>query len=149
VFRVIEKFCNSNIKCVINIDPIIPLITDSTEDIASIIDSANDIGVKYVSGDILRLRYDIWERMKYILQTFKIDNAITFYEKIYKFTDPINFKKNLNAEIKYSESVMKLLKYELDQRNMKFGYPKLNIIKKSSISLKNKKNMISLTDFMQ
>ena len=149
VFRVIEKFCNSNIKCVINIDPIIPLITDSTEDIASIIDSANDIGVKYVSGAILRLRYDIWERMKYILQTFKIDNAITFYEKIYKFTDPINFKKNLNAEIKYSESVMKLLKYELDQRNMKFGYPKLNIIKKSSISLKNKKNMISLTDFMQ
>ena len=149
VFRVIEKFCNSNIKCVINIDPIIPLITDSTEDIASIIDSANDIGVRYVSGAILRLRYDIWERMKYILQTFKIDNAIKFYEKIYKFTDPINFKKNLNAEIKYSESVMKFLKYELDQRNMKFGYPKLNIIKKSSISLNNKKNTISLTDFMQ
>ena len=87
--------------------------------------------------------------MKYILHTFKIDNAIKFYEKIYKFTDPINFKKNLNAEIKYSESVMKFLKYELDQRNMKFGYPKLNIIKKSSITLKNKKNMISLTDFMQ
>ena len=42
---------------------------------------------------ILRLRDDIWERMKYILQTFKIDNAIKFYEKIYKFTDPINFKK--------------------------------------------------------
>ena len=44
---------------------------------------------------------------------------------------------------------MKFLEYELDQRNMKFGYPKLNIIKKSSISLNNKKNTISLTDFMQ
>ena len=107
VFRVIEKFCKSGIKCVINIDPILPLVTDSTEDIASIIDSANDIGVRYVSGAILRLRDDIWERMKYILQTLKIDNAIKFYEKIYKFKDPINFKKNLNAEREYSESIMK------------------------------------------
>ena len=87
--------------------------------------------------------------MKYILQTFKIDNAIKFYEKVYKFTDPINFKNNLNAGRKYSESVMKFLEYDLDQRNMKFGYPRLNIIKKSSISLKNKKSTISLTDFMQ
>ena len=87
--------------------------------------------------------------MRYILQTFKIDNAIKFYEKIYKFTDPINFKKNLDVGKKYTESVMKFLEYELERRNMKFGYPKLNIINKSSISLKNKKNTISLTDFMQ
>jgi hypothetical protein len=69
------------------------LITDSTEDIASIINSANEFGVIYVSGALLRLRYDIWERIKNFLQTFKIDNAIKFYGKIYKFTNPINFKK--------------------------------------------------------
>ena len=70
-------------------------------------------------------------------------------KKIYKFTDPINFKNNLDVGRKYTESVMKFLEYELEQRNIKFGYPKLNIINKSSISLKNKKNTISLTDFMQ
>ena len=147
----IEKFCKSGIKCVINIDPILPLITDSSEDIESIIDSANDIGVDYVSGAILRLRYDIWERMKYILQTLKIANAINFYEKIYKFKDPINFKKNLNAEREYSDSIMKFLENELQNRNMRFGYPKLNIKKISSSSsfLKNKKNIISLVDFMK
>ena len=152
VFKVIEKFCKSGIKCVVNIDPILPLITDSNEDIANIIDSANDIGVKYVSGAILRLRYDIWERMKYILHILKIDNSINFYEKIFKFKDPINFKKNLNAEREYTESIMMFLENELEKRNIKFGYPKLNIKKltpSSAYSLKNKKNIVSLMDFMK
>ncbi|MGZ5501529.1 MAG: radical SAM protein [Nitrososphaeraceae archaeon] len=152
VFRVIEKFYKSGIKCVINIDPILPLITDLTENIASIIDSANDIGVEYVSGAILRLRYDIWERMKYILQTLNIDNSIKLYEKIFKFKDPINFKKNLNAEREYSLSIMNFLENELQKRGMKFGYPKLNIKKISSSSssfVKNKKNIVSLEDFMK
>jgi DNA repair photolyase len=151
VFKVIEKFCKSGIKCVINIDPILPFITDSSEDIESIIDSANAIGVDYVSGAILRLRYDIWERMKYILQTLKNDNAINFYEKIYKFKDPISFKKNLNAEREYSDSIMEFLEEELQKRNMKFGFPKLNIKKVTSPFLKNtnKKNMLSLLDFMK
>jgi DNA repair photolyase len=152
VYKVIEKFCKSGIKCVVNIDPILPLITDSKEDIANIIDTANDIGVKYVSGAILRLRYDIWERMKYILHILNIDNSINFYEKIFKFKDPINFKKNLNAEREYTESIMMFLENELEKRNIKFGYPKLNIKKltpSSAYSLKNKKNIVSLMDFME
>ena len=153
VYKVIEKFCKSGIKCVVNIDPILPLITDSKEDIANIIDTANDIGVKYVSGAILRLRYDIWERMKYILHILNIDNSINFYEKIFKFKDPINFKKNLNAEREYTESIMMFLENELEKRNIKFGYPKLNIKKltppSSKYSLKNKKNIVSLMDFME
>jgi DNA repair photolyase len=152
VYKVIEKFCKSGIKCVVNIDPILPLITDSKEDIANIIDTANDIGVKYVSGAILRLRYDIWERMKYILHILNIDNSINFYEKIFKFKDPINFKKNLNAEREYTESIMMFLENELEKRNIKFGYPKLNIQKltpSSAYSLKNKKNIVSLMDFME
>jgi DNA repair photolyase len=152
VYKVIEKFCKSGIKCVVNIDPILPLITDSKEDIENIIDSANDIGVKYVSGAILRLRYDIWERMKYILHILNIENSINFYENIFKFRDPINFKKNLNAEREYTESIMMFLENELEKRNIKFGYPKLNIKKltpSSAYSLKNKKNIVSLMDFME
>jgi DNA repair photolyase len=151
VFKVIGKFCKSGIKCVINIDPILPLITDSNEDIENIIDSANEVGVKYVSCAILRLRYDIWERMKYILQIFNIDNSIKFYEKIYKFKDAIQFKKNLNAEREYSETIMMFVENELEKRNMKFGYPRLNPKKlpsSSAFSLKNKKNTLSLVDFM-
>ena len=110
VFRVIEKFSKSGIKCVISIDPIIPMITDSVKDICSILDAASDIGVKYITGAILRIRYDIWERIKYILQILNIDNSIKNYEKIFKFKDPLNSKKNLTAEREYSDSTMKYLR---------------------------------------
>ena len=89
--------------------------------------------------------------MKYILQTLQIDNSIKLYEKIFKFKDPINFKKNLNTDREYSVSIMNYLENELQKRGMKFGYPKLNIkkISFSSSFLKNKKNIVSLEDFMK
>ena len=147
VFQVIEKFSKSGIKCVINIDPILPLITDSAEDISSILDTASDIGVKYISGAILSIRYDIWERIKYILQILNIDNSIKNYEKIFKFKDPINSKKNLIAEREYSESIMKYLRHEVDKRKMEFGFPLLNSKKISS--KKSKKDMGTLLDFIK
>ncbi len=48
---------------------------------------------------------------------------------------------------------MNFLENELQKKGMKFGYPKLNIKKISSFSsssfLKNKKNIVSLEDFMK
>lgn len=147
VLGVIEKFSKSGIKCVINIDPIIPLITDSSKDISSILDAASDIGVKYITGAILRIRYDIWERIKYILKILNIDNSIKTYEKIFKFKDPLNSKKNLIAEREYSESIMKYLRYEANKRKMEFGLPLLD--SKKIHSTKSKKDMVTLLDFIK
>jgi DNA repair photolyase len=126
---VIDSFSSGEINCVINIDPILPLITNSRKDLSSIIDTANDIGVKYISGVILRIRYDIWERIKYILQILNIGNFIKNYEKIFKFKDPINSKRNLIAGKEYSENIMKYLRHEVDKRKMVFGFPLLNVKK--------------------
>lgn len=41
VFETIMKFADSGIKCCVNIDPIIPFITDSEEHLTSIVDSVN------------------------------------------------------------------------------------------------------------
>jgi DNA repair photolyase len=147
VFWIIEKFSTSGIKCVINIDPILPLITDVRKDISSIIDAANDIGVKYISGAILRIRYDIWERIKYILQILNIENSIKNYEKIFKFKDPINSKKNLIAGREYSETIMKYLRHEVDKRKMEFGFPLLNV--KKIPFTKSKKDNVTLLDFIK
>ena len=68
IFSTIRKFTDSGIRCGVNIDPILPLITDSEEDIESIVDSCNRSGVDYVVGAFLRLRADILERMQIILE---------------------------------------------------------------------------------
>ena len=147
VFQVIEKFSKSGIKCVINIDPIIPLMTDTKSDITNILDTANDIGIKYIGGAILRIRYDIWERIKYILRILNKDNYILVYEKIFKFKDPITFKNNLVAEKIYSDSIMDFLKNEVHKRKMNFGFPYLN--SKKIISTKINNDMVTLLDFIK
>ena len=75
LFKVIEKFTKSEIQCVVNIDPILPLITDSKYDLEKILDTAVSSGVKFISGAIVRLRSDIWERLKSILERLKISDG--------------------------------------------------------------------------
>ncbi len=57
--KVIKKFSDAGIRCTVNIDPIIPLITDSSNDIESILDNCHSAGVRYVVSATLRLRADI------------------------------------------------------------------------------------------
>ena len=68
MFKVIKRFSDAGVRCAVNIDPIIPLITDSINDIDSILDNCLNSGVRYILGATLRLRADIWERMKAIFK---------------------------------------------------------------------------------
>lgn len=71
LFKVIKRFSDSGIRCAVNIDPILPLITDSSDEIESIVDTCLRSSIRYIFGDTLRLWSDIWERMKIV---FKLIN---------------------------------------------------------------------------
>jgi DNA repair photolyase len=73
MFKVIKRFSDAGFRCAVNIDPIIPPITDSTSDIDSILDNCLSSGVRYIFGAILRQRDDIWKRMKIILKMLNKD----------------------------------------------------------------------------
>lgn len=90
LFKVIKKFSDCGIRCAVNIDPILPLITDSSSEIESIVENCLKSGVRYVFGAPLRLRSDIWERMKIV---FKLLNkgeteVIRDYITLYNFKNP-------------------------------------------------------------
>ncbi|CAN5760218.1 hypothetical protein BH23THE1_BH23THE1_14930 [soil metagenome] len=71
LFKVIKRFSDSGIRCAVNIDPILPLITDSSDEIESIVDTCLRSSIRYIFGDTLRLWSYIWERMKIV---FKLIN---------------------------------------------------------------------------
>jgi DNA repair photolyase len=90
MFKVIKRFNDAGIRCAVNIDPIIPLITDSTYDIESILDNCLKSGVRYIFGATLRLRADIWERMKIILKMLnKEEEGIKEYKRLFHFKEPL------------------------------------------------------------
>jgi DNA repair photolyase len=47
MFKVIKKFAAAGVRCGVNIDPILPLITDSQDHVQEIVDSCYDAGVGF------------------------------------------------------------------------------------------------------
>ncbi len=125
IFSVIRKFCDAGIRCGVNIDPIIPLLTDSQENMESILDRCTSSGVGYVSGAILRLRADIWERMKTILTLFDMRDRIREYCRIFRFTEPLTSRYNISASQSYSGSLLENLREKVLRRGISFDLPEL------------------------
>jgi DNA repair photolyase len=151
MFKVIKRFSDAGIRCAVNIDPIIPLITDSTDDIDSILDNCLQSGIRYILGATLRLRAGIWERMKSIFKMLnKEEEGIEHYKKLYHFNEPLNHGYNLAVDNGYSNTIMKNLKEGAIKRNMSFDFP--HLIERSSIgfSKSNKDNskQFSLMNFI-
>lgn len=147
LFNVIEKFTKSEIQCVVNIDPILPLITDSKCDLEKILDTAVTSGVKFISGAILRLRSDIWERLKSMLDLLKMPDAKKQYEQIYNIQEPIKGKNSFNAENKYSYRILNMLMKECDKRDLKYGFPNLTL--ENGYSSADNLKMVTLFDFIK
>jgi DNA repair photolyase len=125
IFDTIRKFVDSGINCCVNIDPIIPFITDSQEHIRSIINKCEEFGLRYISGSVLRLRHDIWTRIKEILELFGILEVIREYERIYGFQEPFFHENNLGASKTYTDKVISKVKNEISKKDIVFGFNEL------------------------
>jgi len=122
LFATIRKFAEAGVCCGVNIDPIIPQVTDSENDLDSIIGSCKDAGLGHVFGAIMRLRSDIWERMKIVFQLLEIQSALTSYKEIYHFEEPVG-QAYLAANKKYSDGVMSFLENKVADYGMRGGFP--------------------------
>ena len=124
IFRVIRKFVDAGVCCVVNIDPIIPLITDSEIQLDQVLNACNDFGVKHVFGAVLRLRADIWERMKTVLRLLDIREGIHDYQKtIFQFLEPIQPGVNIGSSKSYENRILDMLKYRIQRRGMIPDFP--------------------------
>jgi DNA repair photolyase len=150
MFALINKFSDSGIRCGVNIDPIIPLITDSPNDIGSIVDNCLEAGVGYVFGAILRLRADIWERMKCILMLLNMKDRIEEYNRIFHFTEPIRpGYNNIAADQSYSNRILGNLREKVLRRGISFDFPDLigiRFVEKNKLS--NNANQLTLLNYL-
>jgi DNA repair photolyase len=149
MFKVIKKFTDGGILCAVNIDPIIPLITDSPNDVESILDSSHNAGVRYVFGAVLRLRRDIWERMKIILKLLNIRDGLDEYKRIFGFKEPITQGHNIAANQSYSDTIIENIREGAIHRGMTFDFPDLigsKCLETNNVS--NNTSQLSLMNYM-
>lgn len=153
LFKVIKRFSDCGIRCAVNIDPILPLITDSLNEIESIIDNCYKAGVRYVFGAPLRLRSDIWDRMKIVFKLLNKEETevIRQYTKLYHFKEPMRQRYNLYVDNTYADTLLKNLKEKVMGKGMLFDFPHLD---ESRHMAKNKnkdinKDQLTLMNFIQ
>jgi DNA repair photolyase len=125
LFATIKKFSDAGVRSVVNIDPIIPFVTDLPDEIEFILDGCIKAGVRNVFGCILRLRADIWERMKTMLELLKMKDRIHLYKTIFNFTEPLRSGYNIPADESYTKETLKNLKEMVLRKGISFGFPDL------------------------
>jgi DNA repair photolyase len=105
IFKVIKKFADAGLCCGVNIDPIMPLVTDCEQDLEELVVACREAGVRHVFGAPLRLRTDIWERMKLVLRFVEVPDAIKCYKEIYGFEEPLG-SSYVTADRRYTNKIM-------------------------------------------
>lgn len=152
MFKVMEKFANKQIRCAVNIDPIIPLITDSDENIDTIISLCKVTGIKNIFSAFLRLRYDIWERLKiaFALLNMNLVFSINHYKKIYAFSEPLRQNNNLSVERNLESTFLNILKSKVLENGMINSFPGLGANKfRHNAKFKNSdKRQLTLNNYI-
>jgi hypothetical protein len=82
--------------------------------------------VQFISGAVLRLRADIWERVKSILRLLGIKNGIEKYKnELYEFREPLISQANFNVNKSYEFYIIQNLKQQVLEKNIKFDFSDL------------------------
>jgi DNA repair photolyase len=122
IFKTIKKCAEAGLCCGVNIDPIIPLVTDTEGELNEIVRACREAGVGHVFGAPLRLRTDIWERMKIVLRLLDISNGIRRYKEIYGFEEPLG-SNYVTAKSSYIGKIIRKLESIVQNSGMKCDFP--------------------------
>ena len=122
IFETIEKFASAGVPCGVNVDPIMPLVTDSDGELEAVVDACRRAGVKHVFGAMLRLRTDIWDRMKAALTLLGVESGIERYKKIYGFEEPL-VGNYIACDKEYSKQVTDRLEELVRTNGMVSDFP--------------------------
>lgn len=124
LFSTIKKFSDAGIHCAVNVDPIIPLITDSRKELESLVQMCGAAGVENVFGSVMRLRSDIWERMKLVFNLLDVPDAVSRYCDIYGIREPLA-SNYVSATREYAAEILTFLARRVSENLMSSGFPHL------------------------
>ena len=122
IFKVIKKFAEAGLCCGVNIDPIMPLLTDSEQHLEDLVRACRESGVRHVFGAPLRLRTDIWQRMKLVLRLLEVPDGIKRYKEIYGFEEPLR-SSYVTADTRYVNKIMAKLESIIKKNGLIPDFP--------------------------
>ncbi|HBB02635.1 MAG: radical SAM domain-containing protein [Candidatus Peregrinibacteria bacterium GW2011_GWF2_38_29] len=78
-FAALREVSDAQVRTVLKIDPVIPGITNTADNMRRIIESAAESNVDHITAEILRLTPDLWAYMQKVLPAAEIEKIRTAY----------------------------------------------------------------------
>jgi DNA repair photolyase len=122
IFEVVKKFSDAGVCCGVNIDPIMPLITDTDQELEAVVRACKDAGLRHVFGALLRLREDIWQRVKVVLSLLETPDGINRYKDVYGFDEPLE-SSYTTANSRYAKKITSKLERIVNNHKMTTHFP--------------------------
>jgi hypothetical protein len=72
----------------------------------------------------MRLRQDIWERIKTVLEILEVPDGVELYRQIFGFVEPIS-ANYVPADRKYSQHVMEMIEHKFSKTGIVFEFPEI------------------------
>lgn len=122
ILKALSMFSKAGIVTGINVDPIIPGVNDDEAMLRKLVREVRDNGAKFISASVLRLRDDIWDRMRNLMESKGMVGELEKLKEVY-FSDPFKLGYYFLAKQGYVESVMGLVKRLAEESGLSFGFP--------------------------
>ncbi len=72
----------------------------------------------------MRLRQDIWERIKTVLEILGVPDGVELYSQIFGFVEPIS-ANYVQADRKYSKQVLEMIEQKMSNAGIAFEFPEM------------------------
>jgi DNA repair photolyase len=122
ILRAMQEAAARHIPTGVNIDPIIPGLTDAASDLQAIVRACVARRVRYFAGGVLRVRDDIWLRLRGLLVAMERDDAVHALEQLY-FARPRRSGPYFRAPDSYEEEVLQTLRESVESHGAVWGLP--------------------------
>ena len=122
LLKVINKFSERGVQTAVNIIPIIPGLTDDRIKLDALIKESAEAGARYFTAGVLRLRGDIWSRMKMLLESIGRYDAARLMQAFY-YSKPIVEQGYHYAPRSYREEIIQFVETKVKEHGARFGIP--------------------------
>jgi DNA repair photolyase len=122
LLKVIRRFSEKEVRTAVNIIPIIPGLTDDKTKVDELIGRSVESGAKYFTAGVLRLRDDIWKRMKLMLESIGRYDVVRLMQAFY-YSKPILEQGYYYAPESYRKEIVQFVEIRVKAYAASFGIP--------------------------
>ena len=131
IFKAMRLFSERGVLTGVNVDPVIPGLTDDPTHLRRIIKETSASGGSFASIGVLRIRNDIWERIKKLLISSGLTRTYRTLIRLY-FREGRKKGPYLLPPDNYVKSLRDFFESEVSKAGLSFGIPVENTLEDSN-----------------